>query len=137
MCKKRSGRRVLYLKTRKTALPDSPKTRQKLEKLPRIWYVGYWAHYGTRHEVLGGFDRDGHPLVWYFDDHNGEYSEWQLTRLEYTTTGVIITWTDEDRYEKMKKIADLLEADLIKRQQEMRKRQQEKLAERISHEEPN
>ena len=122
MYKQESGKRVLYLKTRKTAFPDSPKTRQKLEKLPKIWYVGCWAHYGVRWEILGGFDSDGHPLTWYFDDHNGEYSEWSLTRLEYTTTGAIITWGDARRKEKLEKIANLLEADLTKRQQEMRKK---------------
>lgn len=117
MYKQESGKRVLYLKTRKTAFPDDPKTRQKLEKLPRIWYVGYWAHYGARSEILGGFDHDGHPLVWYFDDHNGEYSEWVLMRLEYTTTGAIITWGDARRKGKLEKIANLLEADYVLRRE--------------------
>lgn len=109
MYKQESGKRVLYLKTRKTAFPDDSKTREKLEKLPRIWYVGFWAHWGVRSETLQGFDSDGHPLVWYFNDHNGTYAEWVLMRLENTTTGTIACWGDEARRGKLAKIAIALE----------------------------
>lgn len=93
----------------KKNMPDNAKARKKLEKLPKIYYVGFWAHWGTRNEALQGFDKDGHPLVWYFNDHNGTYAEWVLTRLEYTTTGVVACWGDEKRREKLTKIADALE----------------------------
>lgn len=137
MYKKRKQKQILFKKSRKTAFPDDAKAREKLEKLPKIWYVGFWAHYGVRSEILGGFDRDGHPLVWYFDDHNGTYSEWVLTRLEYTTTGAVITWGDARRREKLEKIADLLEADLIKRQQEMREKLQEEMRKKLSENREN
>ena len=90
-------------------MPDNAKTQLKLEKLPRIWYVGFWAHWGVRSEYLQGFDKDGHPLVWYFNDHNGTYAEWILTRLENTTTGAIVCWGDEARRSKLAKIARALE----------------------------
>ena len=93
----------------KKNMPDNTKARQKLEKLPKIYYVGFWAHWGTRNEALQGFDKDGHPLVWYFNDHNGTYAEWILTRLENTTTGVIACWGDEARRGKLEKIAEALE----------------------------
>lgn len=93
----------------KKNMPDNAKARQKLEKLPKIYYVGFWAHWGTRNEFLQGFDKDGHPLVWYFNDHNGTYAEWILTRLENTTTGAIACWGDEARRGKLEKIAEALE----------------------------
>ena len=93
----------------KTRMPDNAKARKKLKKLPKIYYVGFWAHWGTRNEFLQGFDKDGHPLVWYFNDHNGTYAEWILTRLENTTTGAIACWGDEARKEKLAKIAEALE----------------------------
>lgn len=93
----------------KKNMPDNAKTRKKLEKLPKIYYVGFWAHWGVRNEFLQGFDKDEHPLVWYFNDHNGTYAEWVLTRLENTTTGTVACWADEGRWEKLVKIAIALE----------------------------
>ena len=80
-------------------LPDNQKTRDKLAKLPKIYLIACWAHYGVLEFPFSGKykkvkDADGPliryiPLVWDFDDHNGVYPEYVLRPITWTTTAAI------------------------------------------------
>lgn len=107
MAKRRKIRRI---PRRVTAIPDSPDTQRLLSPLPRIYVVGCWARYGVREYYYSGRNtRDGIPLVWDYNDHNGIYPEWLLTPLQYTTTGLILAWTTSKT--SAKKIAEALNAE--------------------------
>ena len=80
-------------------LPDNQKTRDKLAKLPKIYLIACWAHYGVLEFPFSGKykkvkDTDSPliryiPLVWDFDDHNGVYPEYVLRPITWTTTAAI------------------------------------------------
>ena len=95
---------------RVTAIPDSPDTKRLLDSLPRIYAVGCWARYGVREYYYSGrTTKDGIPLVWDYNDHNGIYPEWLLVPLHYTTMGLILAWTTSKG--AAKKIADALNGE--------------------------
>lgn len=91
-------------------LPYNQKTRDKLAKLPKIYLVACWAHYGVLDFPFSGKykkvkDADGPliryiPLVWDFDDHNGVYPEYVLRPITWTTTAAIRGWVRNEQQAK-------------------------------------
>ena len=79
-------------------LPNSPKTKKYLEKLPKIYVIGCWAGFGVvTHYFSGKFAKDGTtPLVWDYEDCNGTCDEYRLRNLHHTTTGRIFAWTNTE-----------------------------------------
>ena len=88
-------------------LPDNQKTRDKLAKLPKIYLIACWAHYGVLEFPFSGKykkvkDADSPliryiPLVWDFDDHNGVYPEYVLRPITWTTTAAIRGWVRNEQ----------------------------------------
>ena len=84
----------------KTVYKNTPKFREKLDQLPKMYLVGCWAHYGVRDFPFSGqFVKDKWanimvPLVWNYYDGNGTCDVWELIPITNTTTGRIICWTE-------------------------------------------
>ena len=91
-------------------LPYNQKTKDKLAKLPKIYLIACWAHYGVLEFPFSGKykkvkDADGPliryiPLVWDFDDHNGVYPEYVLRPTTWTTTAAIRGWVRNEQQAK-------------------------------------
>lgn len=85
-------------------LPDTPKTKEYLSKLPRIYLIACWAHYGTLEFPFSGkykkVNNKPVPLVYDFDDHNGVYPEYVLRPITWTTTGAIRGWVRDEQQAK-------------------------------------
>ena len=91
-------------------LPYNQKTKDKLAKLPKIYLIACWAHYGVLEFPFSGKykkvkDADGPliryiPLVWDFDDHNGVYPEYVLRPITWTTTAAIRGWVRNEQQAK-------------------------------------
>lgn len=86
----------------KTILQNNHKTQQYLRTLTPIYIVALWARYGVDQFYFSGkfkeeFGADGKiiytPLVWQYNDHNGETDQYELVPITYTTTGFIEMWT--------------------------------------------
>ena len=96
-------------------LKNKPKTRAYLDKLPKIHMVGCWAKYGVRTFPFTGkyITEDGVniPLVYDYDDHNGTCDNYYLRRLDYTTTGSVIMWTQNE--EVARRIAELFNKNTV------------------------
>ena len=79
----------------KIILKNNRKTLKYLEKLPSIYLVARWAHWGYREFK---FSKKWtlpyyHPMVWNYNDHNGLADQYELTDIYDTTTGSIHGWT--------------------------------------------
>ena len=79
-------------------LKNTAKTRAYLNSLPKIYIVGCWAKYGVREYPFTGkyaLNRDGIsvPLVYDYDDRNGTCDNYYLCRLDQTTSGAVVMWT--------------------------------------------
>lgn len=80
--------------THRKRIPYTPKNRERIKQLPKIYVIACWAHVGFREFPFAGkYTKEGIPLVYYFDDHNGEYWEYVLLPITHTTTGRIYAWT--------------------------------------------
>ena len=70
----------------------------KIRKCPKVYLVGCWAKYGVLDFSWTGkwhINENGIPvpIVYYYNDHNGEYEEYQRIPIYNTTTGMCITWS--------------------------------------------
>ena len=75
-------------------LPNNARTNRMLNKCPKLYAVGFWVKYGIREYYFSGkCDATGAPLVWMYNDHNGEREEWILMDIYCTTSGRIVAWT--------------------------------------------
>lgn len=75
-------------------LPNTPKIKRYLDKFPKVYLVGYWAHCGVREYYFSGkYDKHNVPMVWDYYDANGCCDEWHLIPLTQTTTGTVICWS--------------------------------------------
>ena len=77
---------------------NTPKTKAYLDSLPKIYLVGCWARYGVMEFPFTGKYKTNEkgisiPIVYDYDDHNGTCDNWYLRRIDYTTTGQILLWT--------------------------------------------
>ena len=78
----------------KKVLKNSKKTKKYLDSLPKIYLIGYWASAGIQEYYFSNHNtQNGVPLVWYFNDHNGEYERWYLKPIDCITTGHTFAWT--------------------------------------------
>ena len=88
-------------------LKNTKKNKDKLAKLPKIYLIACWAHYGVLEFPFSGKykkvkDADGPliryiPLVYDFDDHNGVYPEYVLRPITWTTTAAIRGWVRNEQ----------------------------------------
>ena len=85
------------------SLPDTPKTRTFLDKLPKIYLVAKWASYGylklpftkKYKRIKIGYLKPIYqdvPMVYSYYDNNGEYPHWVLCPITSVTTGAIYGW---------------------------------------------
>ena len=93
---------------RRRVLKDTPKVRDKIKNLPKVYLVGRWARYGVMAFPFGGkfVEKYGAyiPLVWNYNDHNGTDSLWYLRPIYDTTTGQCLTYSFDEN--TANKIAD-------------------------------
>lgn len=94
-------------------LRSSRATDRYLKKLPSMYLVGCWADYGIqsfpfsgKYRTLNGID---YPLVWQYDDCNGTSDSWYLRPIYSVTSGLILTWTQNER--TAKNIVDAFKAE--------------------------
>lgn len=74
-------------------LKNTAKTTQYLYSLPKIYLLACWARYGVReHYFTGKYTKEGIPLVYHYEDHNGFTDQFELMPITQTTTGSIVTW---------------------------------------------
>lgn len=75
------------------SLPYNKRNKKRIEKLPRIYLVACLARWGViEHAYAGKNTKNGIPLVYQFDDHNGTHWEYCLRRITDTTTGATYKW---------------------------------------------
>lgn len=101
----------------KKQLPNTEEVGKFLDSLPKIYLVGYWAHYGVWDFPFSGkykkifSEKVGYnidvPLVYQYYDANGTCDKYLLRPITDTTTGEIILWT-QNGY-RAKQFANLLE----------------------------
>lgn len=111
-------------------LPCNQKTKDKLAKLPKIYLIACWAHYGVLEFPFSGKykkvkDADGPliryiPLVWDYDDHNGTYPEYVLRPITWTTTAAIRGWVRDEQ--QAKDTAEFCEKRRVQAQQELQRK---------------
>lgn len=90
---------------RKT-LKYNKRNRKKVEKLPTIYLIGCWARWGVLQFPFYKFDKDKNPLVYNYNDHNGTKDQWELVKIQDTTSGIALEWTFSE--ENAKSIAKAL-----------------------------
>ncbi len=78
----------------KKYLECTPENRTYVESLPKIYLIGCWARYGIR-ECANTLqvDKEGIPLVYDYNDHNGCYEEYELVPIHRVTTGQVYAWS--------------------------------------------
>lgn len=96
-------------------LKNNSETKAYLDSLPKIYMVGFWAKYGVREfPFTGKYEQDEKgisiPIVYDYDDHNGTCDNWYLRRLDHTTTGWILMWTQQEGIAN--KVAELFNKDM-------------------------
>ena len=105
-------------------LPHNQKTKDKLAKLPKIYLVACWAHYGVLEFPFSGrykkINKKPIPLVWDFDDHNGTYPEYVLRPITWTTTAAIRGWVRDEQ--QAKDTAEFCEKRRVQAQQELQRK---------------
>lgn len=79
-------------------LKNNSKNREFLDSLPKIYLVGIWAQYGVmEYPFTGKYEQNDNgisiPIVYDYDDHNGTCDNYYLRRIDHTTTGQIVLWT--------------------------------------------
>lgn len=86
----------------------SRRNYKKSRKAPMIYAVVCYADWCVReYRFAGGvvWDESLHdyiPLVYHYDDHNGEYETCDIRPITHTTTGAIAHWTfSENRAEAL------------------------------------
>lgn len=88
------------------------KNMKMIEQCESVYLVVRYAHWCVREYKWAGKwtkynDTIVNPVVYYYNDHNGEYEEYQLVDIFDTTTREIFMWTF-DKY-VADKIANMLE----------------------------
>ena len=105
-------------------LKNTKKNKDKLAKLPKIYLIACWAHYGVLEFPFSGrykkIDKKPIPLVWDFDDHNGTYPEYVLRPITWTTTAAIRGWLRDEQ--QAKDTAEFCEKRRVQAQQELQRK---------------
>lgn len=106
----------------KKVLKNNKKTKQYLDKLPKMYIVGRWAKFGVSDYSFTGkyIEVDGIsiPLVYKYYDANGTTDMWYLCPITQVTTGAVIMWTQNKPIAE--RIAKALNTEDEKRLQELR-----------------
>lgn len=91
----------------KKYLECTPENKTYVESLPKIYLIGCWARYGIR-ECANTLqvDKEGIPLVYDYNDHNGCYEEYELVPIHRVTTGRVYAWSTSK--EAAQHVADLM-----------------------------
>ena len=90
----------------KKRLECSPKNKEYIESLPKVYLVTCWVRYGVLELPFSGKFKGNIPLVYDYRDYNGEHAEYVLCPIYDVTTGYSICYVfDENR---AKRIADSL-----------------------------
>ena len=91
----------------KKYLECTPENRTYVESLPKIYLIGCWARYGIR-ECANTLqvEKEGIPLVYDYNDHNGCYEEYELVPIHRVTTGQVYAWSTSK--EAAQHVADLM-----------------------------
>ena len=78
-------------------MKPTKRLQKKIDKCRNIYIVACWAHFGVQeHKWTGKWKMvDGRPvpMVWYYDDHNGEFEEWYKCPITWVTTAPIYMWS--------------------------------------------
>ena len=92
----------------KKRLKPTPEIKEYLKILPKLYLVVRYAKWGVLEVPFSGrFAKDGKPLVYVYDDFNGEEKPaYYLRSAEYATGGYVLTWCLE--YETAQTVADTL-----------------------------
>lgn len=74
------------------------KLMKKIEEAPKVYLIVCWARWGIREyhwtgEWLIGTNNIPQPIVYYYNDHNGTYEEYQKIPITFTTTGICADWS--------------------------------------------
>ena len=74
------------------------KAIEKVENAPKVYLIVCWARWGVQEYSWTGkwsIDERGipQPIVYYYNDHNGSYEEYQLIPIFSTTTGICMDWS--------------------------------------------
>lgn len=95
-------------------LKSTPKTKEYLDSLPKIYIVGRWARYGVREYPFTGvyeqIDGVSFPLVYDYYDGNGTCDEWRLRTIDNVTTGDVILWTQNEH--AARRVAELFNKEM-------------------------
>ena len=89
------------------------KNTEMIERCESVYLVVRYAHWCVReYKWTGKWNRHTNtprlnPIVYYYNDHNGEYEEYQLIDIFHTTTGEIFMWTFDEYVAD--KVAEMLE----------------------------
>lgn len=103
----------------KKVLKNNKYTKKYLESLPKMYLVACWAKFGVEEfPFTEKFEKDnnnGHliPLVYQYDDSNGERDCFVLKKITKTTTGSVLLWTQSKS--KAERIAELYNSDFLDR----------------------
>lgn len=74
-------------------LPYTKENLVKIMGLPKIYMVGIWVKAGVKDfHWTGKFTKNGQPLVWQYNDHNGTADQFELLPLDMVTTGQVVAW---------------------------------------------
>ena len=88
----------------KRVLEYSKKTKKFVDGLPKMYAVCYWAKVGVSSFPFSGKYEEHNgisiPLVYQFDDNNGEYAAYYLRRIDHTTSGAVFFWTQFEHIAK-------------------------------------
>lgn len=87
-------------------LKNNKRTRRYIESLPKIYIIGYWARWGVMEFPFVKLSKGLVPMVYKYNDYNGTADVYELTPIEWTTTGQIFDWTFSEK--KAERIANLL-----------------------------
>lgn len=75
------------------------KLESKIRNSPAVYLVGCWARWGIQKYHWTGkwyIDKETgipEPIVYFYNDHNGEYEEYQKLPISRVTTGFVVDWT--------------------------------------------
>lgn len=97
-------------------LKNNAQTLKYLNKLQKIYLIGFWANYGVQeYYFTGKYNKDNIPLVYNYYDANGTCDEYLLMPITHTTTGIIYGWTTCEKFAETaaNKFRTLLEYDKL------------------------
>lgn len=71
---------------------------KKIEQSPKVYLVACWAKWGIQEYRWTGewFTSTSGlpiPIVYYYNDYNGTYEEYQKIPIIFTTTGICADWS--------------------------------------------